>query len=174
LLDHLIRTYFKTREFEKDVTYILTIMRQAGITSDDLKPGYIGQNASKEKGDPEHDKVVENDLRLVGIGLGSFVDTASTFYEYYRKNPTDDSIDELNRHAVIHCAPVNFNSKLHAAKLLTFIDLTLELEPVFKILLAEDWIFFLYISSPFLNKFPACPKFVKYPAYPSNSLGAPQ
>jgi len=113
-------------------------MRQAGITSDDLKPGYIGQNASKEKGDPEHDKVVENDLRLVGIGLGSFVDTASTFYEYYRKNPTDDSIDELNRHAVIHCAPVNFNSKLHAAKLLTFIDLTLELEPVFKILLAED------------------------------------
>lgn len=138
LLDHLMRSYFNTKRFEKDVNHILFLMKQAGITSNDLKPGYRAYLVAKEKGGPEINSVDKKDLRLIGIALGSFVAHAEVYYKYFRKDSFSSTNNDLNRHAVIHCAPVNFNSKINAIKLLIFIDLVLELEPVMKILLNDN------------------------------------
>lgn len=138
LLDYLMRLYFNTKRFEKDVNHVLFLMKQAGITSNDLKPGYRAYLVAKERMDPEINTVDKKDLRLIGIALGSFVAHAEVYYKYFRKDSSSSTNNDLNRHAVIHCAPVNFNSKINAIKLLIFIDLVLELEPIMKILLNDD------------------------------------
>ena len=77
-----------------------TLVNKTGITSKSLKPGYIAWDIANEQ--PRlTDEATQTDLRLVGIGLGSFLDFASIYYSWYRKNK---GVTELNRHAVIHCA----------------------------------------------------------------------
>lgn len=137
LLDYLMRIYFNTRRFDRDINHLLSLLREAGISYNDLKPGYRAQLLAKEKGQIGHDSVLSNDLRLIGVALASFLAHAEIYYKYYRKDEPNPATD-LNRHAVIHCAPATLNNKISAVKLLIFIDLTLELEPVMKILLKDD------------------------------------
>ena len=110
--------------------------KDAGMTPRDLKPGYIAWEIASEKDNPL-DKVSQNDLRLIGIGLGSFFDFAEIYYSYVKK---DKATNELNRHAILHCASVSDDvwTKINATKLLMFIDLTLRLEEPLSILLKED------------------------------------
>jgi hypothetical protein len=110
--------------------------KEAGMTPRDLKPGYIAWDVAKEK-DSRLDNVSQNDLRLIGIGLGSFFDFAEIYYSDCKK---DKETMELNRHAILHCASVSDDvwSKMNATKLLMFIDLTLRLEEPLSILLKED------------------------------------
>ncbi len=135
LLDYLVRMFFKTRRFEIDINYILAVFKQAAIGSKDFKPGYIAEQLAHEKGISNVSQALESDLRIVGIALGSFVDIASVFYQYYRKD--ESSIGRLNRHAVIHC-DTHYGTRINTIKLLSFIDLTLRLEPVFDILFKEQ------------------------------------
>lgn len=136
LLDYIIRKYFNTRKIDRDVNHLLGIFKAAGITSAHLKPGFGGREVY-EQGFPRPN--IKEDLRLIGVGLSSFVDTASVYYGYHRKDFIAPNSDyPLNRHAVIHSSSSDFNSKENAVKLLTFIDLTLDLEGTFKILLKED------------------------------------
>jgi hypothetical protein len=135
LLDYLVRLFFKTRRFEIDINYILTVFKKAGIGSRDFKPGYIAQQVAEEKGISNADQALESDLRITGIALGSFVDVASIYYKYYRRE--ESSNNTLNRHAVIHCDS-DYGTRINAVKLLSFIDLTLRLEPVFEVLFKEE------------------------------------
>ncbi|WP_340124411.1 hypothetical protein [Methylobacter svalbardensis] len=109
---------------------------EAGITSRDMKPGHIAWDVAKEQG-RSADEASQTDLRLIGIGLGSFLDFAGIYYSYYRK---DKVATELNRHAILHCASVSPDlwTRDNAIKLLIFIDLTLRLEVPLCILLKED------------------------------------
>lgn len=100
LLDLLCRKYFNSSKLEKDITVMLSTFKAAGITSRDMKPGHIAWDVAKEQG-LSADKATLTDLRLVGIGLGSFLDFAGIYYAWYRK---DKGMAELNRHAIIHGA----------------------------------------------------------------------
>jgi len=136
LLDLLCRKYFNSNKLERDISSMLSTFKTAGITSNHLKPGYIAWDIAKEQGLPT-DEVTQTDLRLIGIGLGSFLDFAGIYYSWYRK---DKGTSELNRHAIIHCASVSSDlwTRENATKLLIFIDLTLRLEYPLCILLKED------------------------------------
>ncbi|MAT39330.1 MAG: hypothetical protein CL946_06975 [Ectothiorhodospiraceae bacterium] len=137
ILDYLIRDYFKTTKLDRDINRLLAIFRNAGFTSSKFKPGFDGYNKSDKT--MTVSDFIQQDLRLIGIGLSSFVDTASIYYQYYRKDfMAPESEYPLNRHAVIHSASSDFNTKENAVRLLTFIDLTLELEFAFRILLKEE------------------------------------
>jgi hypothetical protein len=138
LLDLLCRKYFKSANLAKQITAILKTFDKAGITSRDMKPGYIAWDIGQEQG-MSADEASQTDLRLIGIGLGSFLDFAGIYYS----NCTDDkeTTTELNRHAVLHCAS-SVSSDLwtqdNAIKLLIFIDLMLRLEAPLCMLLKED------------------------------------
>jgi secreted Zn-dependent insulinase-like peptidase len=60
----------------------------------------------------------------------------SKYYSFYRKEDVDKY--SFNRHAIIHGANDNYYTKVNAVKLFTFLYLTLELEPVLKIVLNEN------------------------------------
>ena len=136
ILDLLCRNVFKSDNLSKQITSMVRSFKDAGMTPRDLKPGYIAWEIATEKDNPL-DKVSQNDLRLIGIGLGSFFDFAEIYYSYVKK---DKATNELNRHAILHCASVSDDlwTKMNATKLLMFIDLTLRLEEPLSILLKED------------------------------------
>jgi hypothetical protein len=136
LLDFLCRKYFNIKKLEKDITAMVATFKAAGITSRDLKSGYIAWDIAKERG-ISSDEATQSDLRLIGIGLGSFLDFSAIYYAYYRK---DSGGSELNRHAILHCASVSSDlwTQDNALKLLTFIDLTLRLEKPLCMLLKEE------------------------------------
>jgi hypothetical protein len=138
LLDLLCRKYFNSNRLDRDISLVISAFNSAGITSKSLKPGAIAWEVANEQGE-SGDKAIENDLRLIGIGLGSFLDFASIYYDWYRKD--NNAITELNRHAIIHCAsttPSSLWTKENATKLIIFIDLALRLEKPLCILLKED------------------------------------
>jgi len=64
-----------------------------------LKPDYIAWEIANEPQRLTGD-ATQTDLRLMGIRLGSFLDFASIYYSWHRKN---NGVTKLNRHAVIHC-----------------------------------------------------------------------
>jgi len=136
LLDLLCREYFNSDNLAKQITAILKAFEKAGITSRDMKPGYIAWDIAKEQG-KSSDEASQTDLRLIGIGLGSFLDFAGIYYSFYKD---DKRTEELNRHAILHCASVSSDlwTRENATKLLIFIDLTLRLEDSLCILLKKD------------------------------------
>ncbi|BAF71776.1 hypothetical protein [Sulfurovum sp. NBC37-1] len=118
------------------MTFILPMFRKAGIGPRDVMPGHIAWEVAKEKGE-DVEKATENDLRLVGIVLGSFLSFANNYYSEYRKD--NEPLGLINRHAIIHGAGnQNIWTKENATRLLLFLDLTLALEPIFEILLNEE------------------------------------
>ncbi len=133
LLDFLCRKFFNTKCLNRDITYLIVMFKKAGIFPRDVKPGYIAWEVAEESGENTQ-QATEKDLRLVGIVLGSFLEFADVYYAWYRK---DASTNELNRHAIMHCASQDLWTEENATKVLVFLDLTLRLEPVFNILLRE-------------------------------------
>ncbi|MCX7088621.1 MAG: hypothetical protein NTV00_11280 [Methylococcales bacterium] len=135
LLDYLCRKYFNSTNLTTSINKINNLFKKAGITSADVKPGYMAWEASKNTGESSED-VVLRDLRLIGVGLGSFLEFAEKYYEH----STDDNYtSKLNRHAILHCANVSPElwSRENTVKLLLFIDLALRLEVPLRILLNE-------------------------------------
>jgi hypothetical protein len=136
LLDLLCRKYFNSDNLTKQINNIVKTFKDAGITSRDVKPGHIAWDVVKEQG-MSADEASQTDLRLIGIGLGSFLDFASIYYSYYRE---DKGITELNRHAILHCAAASSDlwTRENTIKIIIFIDLMLRLEAPLCILLKDD------------------------------------
>ena len=103
----------------------------AGLRPQDLMPGFAIWDGQR---DPEKGNAfatsVEEDLRLPGVFLSSFFEFADRYYGRY-KSTTAAPRSPLNRHAIMHGVP-GFRSEANAARILTFVDLTLALEPVFR------------------------------------------
>jgi hypothetical protein len=140
LIDRALRALLKTKRFERQVTQVLGLMKTAGITSSDLKPGYVAwQRAATKKSDKKED-ATKSDFRLVGIALGSFVDFGSQYYKYFRKEPRTGAppLYSLNRHAILHGAVTDCWTRTNAVRVMSFLDLVLRLEPALQILLRED------------------------------------
>ncbi len=135
LLDFIIRTYFNTEQ----INVSIQVLRDAFFTiaklhPKDLMPGYSIWDG---KSDPEKGntlaKTIEEDLRLPGIYLSSFFEFADKYYGWYKSTKTEPQTP-LNRHAIMHCSS-EYWTQSNAVKVLTFLDLTIRLESVLKILI---------------------------------------
>jgi hypothetical protein len=134
LLDLVMRAYFATDKLRVSVQTLWNAFEKAKILPKDLKPGFAVWHGSR---DPDSGNAfavtLEDDLRLPGVFLSSFVEFASRYYSWY-KVTSDSPPDKLNRHAVMHCAS-EYWSEVYTTKLLTFLDLTLRLEKPLRILI---------------------------------------
>jgi len=150
LLDFLTRKYFNTTKLEKDITVVSSVFKKAGYNQKeiyDLKPSAISDYlsylllAKKITSKEMEAKFKQNDdkkpkLGLIGIALSSFLSFGKVYYDYYRQDNKDKS--SLNRHSIMHGANDEFYTKVNAVKLITYLYLMLELEPVLKIVFNEE------------------------------------
>ncbi len=136
LLDLVVRKYLKTNNLNKGISAILSMLRNAGISSKDVKPGHAAWDAALEKGE-DGENAIKTDLRIVGVALGSFIDFAEIYYSFYNETGNEYT-GEINRHAIVHCAAEDIWNRENAIKLIVFLDLVLRLEPALEILLKEN------------------------------------
>lgn len=134
LLDHVIRSYFDTDKLRVSIQTLREALVKADISPKDLKPGFAVWTGGS---DPDIGNTfttsLEEDLRLPGVLLSSFAEFAGKYYAWY-KSTSCSPPDELNRHAIMHCA-CKYWTEVNTAKLLTFLDLTLRLEKPIRILI---------------------------------------
>lgn len=135
LLDLILRSYFRSKKLNITLqTLRNAFIEEAKIGPKDLMPGFCVEDGlvNPDRGNSLAPSL-DRDLRLPGVYLSSFLEFSKRYYEWYLSadGPPRTS---LNRHAVIHCA-AEFGSKANAARILTFIDLTLRLERPLKILI---------------------------------------
>ena len=138
LLDLVMRTYFGTSKLNTSVQSLRdAFINEAGIRPKDLMPGSAIWDGQK---DPETGNTfaqsIEEDLRLPGVYLSSFLEFADRYFEWYRESDTMPR-SPLNRHAIVHGAS-EFGSEANAAKMITFLDLLVRLETPLQILLQGE------------------------------------
>ncbi len=146
LLDFVARKLLKTKNLGVDISKICKLFEQNGFaleTADHLMPHITLINASisekklsKEEYDILYKKVKDNDFGIIGPALSSFIRFANHYYGYYKEDGVDSNI--INRHAILHGSINSFGNKTNVVKLITFLFLMLELEPVFKILFNDE------------------------------------
>lgn len=138
LLDYIIRNYFTTEKINVSIQVLRNAYFEiAKLQSKDLMPGnsiWDGKS-NPEKGNT-FAKTVEEDLRLPGIFLSSFFSFSDIYYGWYKSTKAAPQTP-LNRHAIIHCSS-EYWTKPNAVKILTFLDLTIRLELVLKILIQGE------------------------------------
>lgn len=148
LLDHISRSFLKVTKLTKDVKQLCKFFESCGYDASNSEHLMYFSAMVKVMGrrhresgsisgwQQEVSKIKETNLGVIGPLLSSFVKFANTYYSYY-KDETDGA-DLLNRHAILHGSLTSIGTKTNAVKLITFLYLFLELEPVFHILLKED------------------------------------
>jgi hypothetical protein len=135
LLDYLMREIFETEKLNVTIQVLRdAFFKEAKLESKDLKPGSAVWDGARnpEKGNT-FAKSLEEDLRLPGVYLASFFEFANRYYEWY-KSSNETVGSPLNRHAIIHCSS-EYWSEENAVRILSFLDLTLRLEPFLKLLI---------------------------------------
>jgi len=137
ILDFVIRGYLGTDDLRTTVGTVSEAFKKAGIKYESLLPGFAVFNALKS------DSVmmplvseIEKDLRLPGIFLASFIDTAEQFYAWHRTAEAS-APGKINRHAILH-GDAEYWTEAETVKLLIFFDLALKLDPVLRIVLADS------------------------------------
>lgn len=134
LLDYVMRDYFQTDRLNVSLQSLRNAFEKAAISPKHLKPGVGVWNFDKETETEILFPTIEQDLRLPGILLSSFLEFGNSYYAWCSSVKSNNNKSILNRHAIIHCA-TDYWSNSNATKLLTFFDLTLRLESVLKIVI---------------------------------------
>jgi hypothetical protein len=126
LLDFLIRTYLETDQLNVTIQTLLNAFERASILPKDLMPGYAIWKGQENPADGNTiASSLDDDLRLPGVLLSSFVKFANAYYGWYKTDTNEPKI--LNRHAILHCA-TDYWTREYTSKLLTFLDLALRLQ----------------------------------------------
>lgn len=138
LLDFAMRDYFGTTKLNVTVQVLRdAFIRIAGIQPKDLMPGSAVWDGQKDpsKGNA-FAQTLEEDLRLPGVYLASFLEFADQYYEWYTSTDTRPR-SSLNRHGIMHCSSEHW-SEANAARIITFADLLVRLEKPLKILIQGE------------------------------------
>ena len=145
LLDYVTRKLLKTKNLRTDIKTICKLFEEIGFsieTVDYLMPHITLVNAffhselTWEEKQELQNKIIDNKFGLIGPALSSFLRFANSYYSYYSEDKGEPII--FNRHAILHGSINEYGTQVNAIKLLTFLYLFLELEPIFEILLDED------------------------------------
>ncbi len=145
-MDFIARKLLKTTNLGVDIGKICKLFQQNGFTLDTvdflmphitlmslMKPG---ESLFGEEWTSIREKVKNNNFGLIGPALSSFLRFANHYYGYYKEDV--EEVNVINRHAILHGSVNLFGNKVNAVKLITFLYLMLELEPVFSVLLKEE------------------------------------
>jgi hypothetical protein len=147
ILDSVARRVLNTDKLTKDMQSLCKLFRQIGIDKKETDVFMGVTNAvmltekirtgeiSKEEGRKLEEKGYKNHLYLIGPPLSSFLQFSHRYYGDY-VTPSSPG-DPLNRHAIVHGSYTQFASQANVVRLITYLYLILELDPVFKILFAE-------------------------------------
>ena|SRR5438094_5816276 len=125
LLDFIMREYFQTNRLDVSLQTLRNAFDKARILPRHLKPGYGVWDLTQETESGILFSSLDEDLRLPGVFLSSFVEFGSSYYAWYKI--ADETPSTLNRHAIMHCAS-KYWAPHNAARLLTFLDLSLRLD----------------------------------------------
>nr|WP_199082919.1 hypothetical protein [Pedobacter sp. ASV19] len=147
LLDHIARRFLKVTKLTKDVKQLCKFFESCGYGAENPEHlmyhtamvhamGKQREEFGRFSGWESLNHIKETHLGMVGPLLSSFVRFANHYYGYYKDE--SESTNQLNRHAILHGSISEFGSKKNAVKLMTFLFLLLELEPIFDVLLNED------------------------------------
>jgi len=147
LIDYVTRKLLKTENLSMGVLKICQLFEQNGFsleTANNLMPFstivqshfYKGMSPMEEI-EKLHIKLEKTDFGIIGPALSSFIRFANIYYSYYKSDSDSAQTMQINRHAILHGSISNFGSITNTVKVITFLYLMLELEPVFDILLAE-------------------------------------
>lgn len=145
LLDRLARQHLKVSSLKNDIKGICKLFKKCGIDADSTdilmpivhygKEIRLAQlNGKPVDWNSSSKQTIE--LGLLGPILSSFLLFANKYYSYYKDE--NEKIQELNRHAVIHGAVIDVATKENTVRLLTFLVLFIELEPVFRVLFNNE------------------------------------
>ncbi|MEA3642604.1 MAG: hypothetical protein VBE63_22065 [Lamprobacter sp.] len=134
LLDYVCRKMLNTEDLRKGVGQINKVFQDASICLESLRPGHGAWDFAEKTGANAQD-LSDQDLRLIGVALESFLHFAGAYYGH--ATSARDAV-ALNRHTVLHGARDRVWTREDASKLLLFLDLMLMLIPVFEILLASE------------------------------------
>lgn len=135
LLDYLIRNYFQEKSFKISIDTLIQGLKKAGISYKSVKPGYsISENLKEAPDSFRVADCVEDDLRLPGVYLASFINFAELYYSWCSTD--SPTFENLNRHAILHGA-MDYWSEANTVKLLMFFDLTLKLEKVLRLIIGS-------------------------------------
>ena len=146
LLDFVIRTYFGTNDLYVSISTLRRSFEKADVLPSDFKPGFaIWDGKFFEDGSRASNRLatkLEDDLRLPGVLLYSFVRFADDYYGWYKQDVNAKQV--LNRHAIQHSA-TDYWTRENATKLLTFLDLALRLRRPLEVLIHGP-------NAPWLNE----------------------
>lgn len=135
LLDSVVRAFFHTDRINVTIQTLRdAFFHEARLQPKDLMPGYAVWDGARDAATGNTlAKSVEEDLRLPGIYLSSFFEFAGRYYQWYASgNSCQDGT--LNRHAIMHGAFDHWTEP-NAVRMLTFLDLTIRLEPALRLLM---------------------------------------
>jgi hypothetical protein len=147
LLDSVARQVLDTDSLKKDMQSLCKLFRQIGIDKTETNVFMAVTNAvmvgemmrageiSKQEGEELQQKGYKHHLYLIGPALSSFLQFSHRYYGDYL-TPSNPG-DPLNRHGIMHGSYTQYATKPNAVRLLTYLYLILELDPVFKLLFKE-------------------------------------
>lgn len=147
ILDAVARQVLNTDKLTTAMQSLCKLFRQIGIGKTETDVFMAHTNAvmvgekirtgelSKQIGQELQEKGYKNHLRLIGPALSSFLQFSNRYYADYI-TPSSPG-DPLNRHAIMHGSYTQFATQANVVRLITYLYLILELDPVFRILFAE-------------------------------------
>lgn len=131
LLDSFIRSYFEA----DDLRVTVQVFRDAFFKHMNPTSWIIAPRDFDITNDSVSASITPEliDLRIVGVYLQSFLEMADRIYTFYDVTAPMSERSPVNRHAVVHGANPIF-SQANTVRLISFIDLTIRLEDVLRIL----------------------------------------
>ncbi len=143
ILDFVSRQLLKTTHLTKDITNIYKYFSRFGLNAEGAKAltpfGFFVEQMSlvHDHGVTRADlktlaKSFERRIGLPGLALRSFLVFANNYYGFYKEDSPSTGV--FNRHAILHGSINDFATRVNAIKLLTFLYLMIELEPILSII----------------------------------------
>lgn len=145
LIDYVSRKILKTKDLRTDVKKICKLFEGIGFsieTVDNLMPhitsvvAFHNDKLTLEEKLQFQQEIGNYQLGIIGPALSSFLRFANNYYRYYTEDKGEIGI--MNRHAILHGSVNEYGTQANSIKLLTFLFLFIELEPIFEILLDES------------------------------------
>lgn len=153
LIDFAVRKLLRTVNLNTSVTKICNLFKACGFdfsSINQLLPNVAVRNFIDAQSDkklfevfdlPEfkalNERLEKFNFGIIGAALNSFLWFSNSYYRHY-SDDTGAGAQIINRHAILHGSAGYFSNRTDAVKLLSYLYLLLELEPILDILFDDN------------------------------------